>query len=324
TGRLQASNGTEGTIARLFSLKLALRLPQTAAGDRAGRFCREAPASPTRRGAGCMGQEQINLAASAGNAPPQQPARYRSFISYSHADERAARKLHRWLESYRLPRSVAGRSTARGEIPRRLSPIFRDRAELPASNSLRDEVADALLHSACLVILCSPAARASRWVNEEIALFRSFHPDRPVLAALIDGEPADAFPEALTAPGPDGIILEPIAADFRRQGDGVRLGRLKIVAGIAGVPLDALVQRDAQRQLHRALGLIAASIASAILLTTLLVFAINARDEAEQQRQEAEGLIEFMLTDLRTRLQGVGRLDVLESVNERALAYYGE
>src|SRR5690606_28132849 len=103
-----------------------------------------------------------------------------------------------------------------------------------------------------------------------------------------------------------------------------RLGRLKIVAGIAGVPLDALVQRDAQRQLHRALGLIAASIASAILLTTLLVFAINARDEAEQQRQGAEGLIEFMLTDLRTRLQGVGRLDVLESVNERALAYYGE
>ncbi|TIX49708.1 TIR domain-containing protein [Alteraurantiacibacter aquimixticola] len=252
------------------------------------------------------------------------PVRYRAFMSYSHADERIAGRLHRWLESYRLPHSVIGKSTARGEVPRNLSPIFRDRNELPASDSLHEEVSGALSQSACLIVLCSPSARASRWVSQEIALFRSLHPDRPVLAALIDGEPGEAFPEALVAPGPDGVAREPIAADFRRQGDGQRLARLKIAAGVAGLALDELVQRDVQRQLRRAVAITGASAASVVLLLTLLVLAINARNEAEHQRQQAEGLVEFMLTDLRTKLEGVGRIEILESVNERAIAYYGE
>ncbi|RVT90534.1 toll/interleukin-1 receptor domain-containing protein [Sphingomonas crocodyli] len=271
-----------------------------------------------------MGHEQIGLSASHGTASSGRDERYRAFISYSHVDEHAAARLHRWLESYRLPRTVVGRSTARGEIGRKLSPIFRDRTEFPASGDLHEEVTSALSASACLVVLCSPAARASRWVNQEIALFRSLHPDRPILAALIDGEPADAFPPALTQPGPNGVVREPIAADFRRRGDGARLARLKIVAGIAGLALDELVQRDAQRQLHRVAAITIASLALAVLLLTMLIFAINARNEADRQRQQAEGLIEFMLTDLRSRLQGVGRLDILGSVNERALAYYGE
>lgn len=44
--------------------------------------------------------------------------------------------------------------------------------------------------------------------------------------------------------------------------------------------------------------------------------------EAQAQRREAEGLIEFMLGDLRRKLQPVGRLDVLDAVGTRALAYY--
>jgi tetratricopeptide (TPR) repeat protein len=54
-------------------------------------------------------------------------------------------------------------------------------------------------------------------------------------------------------------------------------------------------------------------------MTTL---ALQARAEAQRQRAEAEGLVEFMLTDLRERLREVGRLDVHGTVNERAIAYY--
>ncbi|PHQ62675.1 MAG: hypothetical protein COC10_10280, partial [Sphingobium sp.] len=53
---------------------------------------------------------------------------------------------------------------------------------------------------------------ASRWVEAEIALFRELHPDRPVIAALVEGEPADSFPAALLARDPDGAVHEPIAA----------------------------------------------------------------------------------------------------------------
>lgn len=47
-----------------------------------------------------------------------------------------------------------------------------------------------------------------------------------------------------------------------------------------------------------------------------------ARRDADFQRDQAEDLIEFMLTDLRDRLEPVGRLDVLEAVGSRALGYY--
>ena len=271
-----------------------------------------------------MGEESVILTTPQEDERVTRPLRYRAFMSYSHSDERFAGRLHRRIEGYRMPRSVVGKSTPRGEVPSKLSPVFQDRNELPAANSLKEEVISALSDSACLIVLCSPAARASRWVNQEIALFRSLHPDRPILAALLDGEPADAFPDALTAPGSDGLAREPIAADFRSQGDGNRLAFLKVVAGVAGVSLDELVQRDAQRQLRRALAITGASAASVLLLGALLVLAINARNEAERERQQAEGLIEFMLTDLRTRLRGVGRLEIMDAVNEKAFAYYEE
>ena len=249
--------------------------------------------------------------------PADMAARYQAFLSYSHADERAATRLHRQLETYRLPKHVVGTQTSRGAVPRQLTPIFRDRSELPASHDLNEEVRIALAESASLIVLCSPSARKSRWVEEEIAYFRKIHPDRPVLAALLDGDPAEAFPSALVDGG-----REPIAADFRKGGDG-KLARLKLVAGMTGIGLDELVQREAQRQLARAMAISAMAFVSTLVLAALLVVAVSARNEAERQRQQAEGLIEFMLTDLRTRLEGVGRLDILGSVNERAIDYYG-
>jgi serine/threonine protein kinase len=50
--------------------------------------------------------------------------------------------------------------------------------------------------------------------------------------------------------------------------------------------------------------------------------ALQQAHEAQAQRAQAEGLLEFMLGDLRKRLQPVGRLDALDAVGERALAYY--
>ncbi|WHO40140.1 toll/interleukin-1 receptor domain-containing protein [Sphingobium sp. AP49] len=250
--------------------------------------------------------------------------RYRAFMSYSHVDERAARTLHHWLETYRIPARLTGMPSPRGPVPRRLTPIFRDRAELPAASSLDQEVRLALSQSDALLLLCSPAAKASRWVDAEITLFRQLHPDRPIIAALVEGEPADSFPTALLTPDSHGIVHEPIAADFRPNHDGPKLARLKIIAGLTGLPLDQIIQRDAQRQLRRVIGVTFAAVFLALMMALMLVFVARARSEAEQQRQQAEGLIEFMLTDLREKLEGVGRLDVLQTVNKRALGYYAE
>jgi hypothetical protein len=240
---------------------------------------------------------------------------YRAFISYSHADARFARWLHGRLEGYRLPGDLARLSPA-GERKGRLGAIFRDREELPASQDLSSSVRTALTASDVLIVLCSPDARASAWVRREIEAFREFGPGRPILAAIVRGAPHDAFPPPLLE-GP-----EPLAADLRKEGDGRRLGFLKIVAGIAGVPLDTLVQRDTQRKLRRVTAVTLAALAGMLAMTVLAILAASARAEADRQRVEAEGLVEFMLTDLRDRLKGVGRLDVLTAVNQQALDYY--
>jgi hypothetical protein len=136
----------------------------------------------------------------------------------------------------------------------------------------------------------------------------------------VEGEPSENFPPALT----DGGRAEPLAADLRPGRDGRRLGLLKLVAGLSGVGLDALVQRDAQRRVRRVTYVTAAALAAVLIMAVLTAFALRERREAEGQRADAEGMIEFMLTDLRDRLRAVGRLDAMEAVNARAMAYYAK
>lgn len=252
-----------------------------------------------------------------------QYAGYRAFISYSHRDRREARWLHRRLEAYRIPKRLVGTVGKRGSVPARLAPIFRDRDELPASESLSETVRSALDASDALLVLCSPAAAASQWVGREIATFRQLHPDRPIFAAIISGEPGPCFPPELLRAAAQPAV-EPAAADLRRQGDGRRLGVLKLVAGLAGLGLDELVQRDSQRRLRRVMAITVAALVGMLAMGLMTISAIAARAEAERQRVEAEGLVEFMLTDLRDNLRKVGRLDAMSAVNERALRYYGQ
>jgi hypothetical protein len=243
--------------------------------------------------------------------------RYTAFLSYSHKDAAQARRLHRRLERYRIPRRLVGSAGRHGPVPARLTPIFRDREELPAAGDLSTTVRAALAVSDHLIILCSPNAAASLWVEREIAAFRELCPGRPILAAILDGEPGDCFPAALVAGG-----AEPLAADLRRAGDGRQHGFLKLVAALAGVDLDALVQRDAARRMRSVMAVTLVAFVALLAMAVLLFLAINARRESERRRGEAEGLVEFMLTDLRTKLKGVGRVDVLATVNRRALDYY--
>jgi eukaryotic-like serine/threonine-protein kinase len=63
-----------------------------------------------------------------------QERKYWAFISYSHRDSRWADWLHKAIESYRPPTKLVGTHTAFGLVPKRLSPVFRDREELALSS----------------------------------------------------------------------------------------------------------------------------------------------------------------------------------------------
>lgn len=261
--------------------------------------------------------------------------RYWAFLSYSHADRQHAERLHRALEGYRIPARLVGRLGASGAVPSRLHPIFRDRDELTASGHVGNVVESALAASRALIVLCSPAAAGSTWVDAEVAAFQRLQPRLPVLCVLVDGEPMASRGEDMAAReclppslrthfnmGTGMADAAPMAVDLRPDGDGWQLGVQKLVAGLAGVSLDDLVRRDAHRRHQRMAWLSAALAVIAIALGTMAVFAINARDEAQRQRVQAEGLVEFMLGDLRRKLEPVGRLDALDAVGTRALQYY--
>src|SRR4029079_15593783 len=96
---------------------------------------------------------------------------------------------------------------------------------------------------------------------------------------------------------------EPLAADFRVDGEGRRMALLTLVAGMLGVGLDELVQRDQTRRHRRMAWLAAASLAGMAVTSTLAVAAFQARNEAREQRREAEGLLGFMLGDLQEQLE---------------------
>jgi eukaryotic-like serine/threonine-protein kinase len=61
----------------------------------------------------------------------------------------------------------------------------------------------------------------------------------------------------------------------------------------------------------------------AILTTISALTARSAQRDAERNRSEAEGLMTFMLGDFVEKLRPIGRLDLLDNVGNKALAYLG-
>jgi len=231
-------------------------------------------------------------------------SRYAAFISYSHADTPTVRWLHHALETFRVPKALVGTPTPLGPAPRRLAPIFRDRDELPASGDLGTELRAALADAAFLIVICSPRSAQSHWVNEEILAFKRLHGDGRVLALIASGEPYSAdnecFPPALRFKmGPGGVLTteaaEPIAADIRPGKDGKRLAHLKLMAGLTGLKLDQLVQREAARRQRRLAYIASGAVAVAAVTLLLAFYALRQRDEARRQREMAEASLDFLV-----------------------------
>ena len=207
------------------------------------------------------------------------PFKYTAFISYAHADQNAATSLHKALEGYRIPKDLQGTAGRDGPIPKSLFPVFRDRDELSSSPDLSQSIQDGLRASAYLIVLCSPAAARSRWVNQEVIEFKKLGRADRVHALIIDGDPGAApdkggcFPPALVSKlAADGTLTpdpshEVLAADLRPEGDGKDEAKLKLIAGLLGIPFNALRRREAAAARKRLL--VTQAIAASMLLLAI-------------------------------------------------------
>ena len=270
--------------------------------------------------------------------------RYRAFISYSHQDKAWADWLHKALESYAVPPQLIDQSTTAGIIPKRLIPIFRDRDELASAHDLGRKVNEALAQSANLIVICSPRAADSHWVNEEVLSFKRLGRDERIFCLIVEGEPnasdlpgreteecfAPALRFQLDDHGQQGTQrAEPIAADARPGKDGKTNAKLKLIAGMLDVGFDALKQRELHRRARRMTALAALAIVIMAITTTLAISALIsrhaanvARADAERRQGQAEKLVGFMLGDLNDKLAQVSRLDIMQSVDDKAMTYF--
>ena len=278
-----------------------------------------------------------NVDTTGADQSPADGTRYFAFISYSHQDELWARWLHKALETYRVPLRLVGTQTACGVVPRRLLPIFRDRDELASATDLSRQVNAALARSVNLIVICSPQSAASRWVNEEVLAFKRLGNAERIFCLIVGGEPnasdlggrereecfAPALRFHLGADGqPTQQRTEPVAADARAGKDGKANARLKLIAGMLGVGFDRLKQRELQRRNRRMAALTAIALLVTVITTALAITAVIARHDAERRQKQAEDLVGFMLGDLNDKLREVERLDILQAVDDKAMAYF--
>lgn len=236
------------------------------------------------------------IAAAIGQRGDTAGPRYSAFISYSHADMAFARRLHRALETYRLPKALVGTPGEYGLLPAKLRPVFRDEDELAGAAELGPKLHGALEQAAALVVIASPQAARSTWVDKEIRTFKTMHPARPVFAVIARGVPGDpaeeCFPEplrfALRADGStDGSRpIEPLAPDAQKLDR--RAVRLKLIAGMLGIGYGVLADRENRRQRARTAAIATVSTILIVVLSLLSVAAIGYARVAVAERKKAE------------------------------------
>lgn len=231
-----------------------------------------------------------------------------AFISYSRRDSAIAEDIERRLERYKPPKGLG--------LPQRHLDIFRDKKDFTGTD-YESSLETHLGCSSALIVLCSPDARKSIYVNEEIRKFAREKGSDKVVPVLVSGIPNNestpgregemAFPEALYE-----YFEMPLAVDYREYAPGksrVDSGEFfdqwfTLLANIFGISRSEIEQRERKRR-KRKLQVATASAASVIsLLVIALIITLISRSEAITQAIAARHQ-----TSTRLAIQALEKLD---------------
>lgn len=116
--------------------------------------------------------------------------KYFAFISYSSADVRWGKRLHRKLAGYRLPSRLCGSDGLRRKP---FNPLFFAPYDIQPA-PLSDELKKHLRESRHLLVICSPHSAKSDWVAKEIEYFHSLGRADDIVFFIIDGIPNSGDP----------------------------------------------------------------------------------------------------------------------------------
>jgi hypothetical protein len=276
--------------------------------------------------------------------------------------------LRHSLESVEVPGDVAGRRTPAGPIPSRLFPVFvsDDEDLTPAAREAIEQSRVMIVVCSPGAAQSTRVIEEIRLFKKTgrdrlLALIVAGDPDGRVAAG-------DCFPETLKYEvTKDGKVdrewrLRPLAVDVRTDGRGegfttaaalgaaleaggdlaageirVRVSdyaakldaaRVRIVAGVLGVPPGELEKRDHGAQLSKLrsgrLRAVFAALVFALLAAAAGYFAwreIDRRQSLVQARSRSDELIGSIQHEMREKLEPIGQLALLAEVNERVTSH---
>ncbi|HKJ17001.1 MAG TPA: toll/interleukin-1 receptor domain-containing protein [Xanthomonadales bacterium] len=213
-----------------------------------------------------------------------------AFISYNGADAAFAQALESALESYRPPKQL----TDRTGHPR----VFRYEGDMVGSD-YDEAINKHLEQSRFLILVCSPEASASQYVNDEIERFAGLKSPHYIIPVLLRGQPNNAagrdgdkaFPPALT-----DLVRMPLGIDFRgfdTSKDNFGKGRFEspwyqLLANLYEVSRDDMEQRERARRLRRRTQWAVASTMVTFIVAILAVVAWVQRGMALEAQAGAE------------------------------------
>jgi hypothetical protein len=215
-----------------------------------------------------------------------------AFISYSRRNEAFARELQRALENFKPPKDL--------NAPQRYLEVFRDKEDFTAGEYTQNLEKNLKL-SGKLIVICSPAARASQYVDDEIRRFAQSRGSDHIIPVLFAGIPNNearpgqeqemAFPEALCE-----VMQMPLAVNylgFDVDKDKVNKGIFSdawytTLANVYEVSRSEIEQREKRRRIRARRITFSVLIASVAVLSVLLVFALVSRNQAVLAKTEAD------------------------------------
>jgi len=224
---------------------------------------------------------------------------YDAFLSYTHRDRAVASGIQKGL--HQIGRRL-------GQL--RALRVFRDDTNLEVSPDLWGKITEALDGARFLVVVLSPLAAESYWVNKEVAYWLEHRGRERLLLVLAGGQlwwdgeqqrfdpqASDAALPVLTEPGV--LAAEPFFIDVSEDAPwdprsaALREKITALAAPIHGKPKDQLAGDDLREQ-RRFRRLRAAAITALVMLTVAAVIAAGVavvqRQHAIAQRNQAIAL----------------------------------
>ena len=185
---------------------------------------------------------------------------------------------------------------------------FRDAKEIPAGNNIKKTIDWALSKSRMLAVIITEASVLSDWVGEELESFRKRK--RPIVAIAVSG---------IEIPTKWGFLKDTVYISDSQE--NLRTSR----------PKEETIDRIVDAISFKRRNIIARILTTVIVMffVSLLSLALiqyrdvqHQRDLTTHERNEAEQLVEFMVTDLKEQLEPLSQLALLVEPADRALRYF--